>query len=506
MSMLYPDVTNPIIINASSQLSSKKEFFLRRCCLVSLGSTSLEKGVFKTVTIDDYTPILKEGSSSEFKNVVNSFFAFAGPNRQLTILEAGGPDNEVIRNSEKLERSISVAAGTEADTLEATATPGTDVKSVMFEDEEVEIDVVISLDEVLKKKLTVEATAQGGTVTEQNTASLKKFIFTPNSGVTSGWVNIKIELNAGTTETPSLKTYNRKFNIDIKPVDKVLTYDKAVKEILKFMNSGLARQYVYALENKIWNTASLNELIPKINSVDSKCYIFLETEKNFTGLKEKAAAQLGDTKGAMVIVNNGVNFSLLGAVLGKFANPVFDISSQNPASPLNFKALNGLTYQKLPADRISALIDFPATFADNLAGNPCIMNGRNLDGKPFNYWYQWDVVSYEIETRLQMLLLNGVNNPNYAIKYDQNGIDTVKASVEAVLTNMINFRCITDYSADYNAATNEMINFGSIKAENFTSYVKNNPEDYANEVYKGISFYARIGRFIRQIVLNVSLG
>ena len=48
MSVLV-DVTNPVVVNATTAITRESPTHLRRVCLVSLGQSNLEEGEFKEV-------------------------------------------------------------------------------------------------------------------------------------------------------------------------------------------------------------------------------------------------------------------------------------------------------------------------------------------------------------------------------------------------------------------------------------------------------------------------
>lgn len=274
-------------------------------------------------------------------------------------------------------------------------------------------------------------------------------------------------------------------------------------ELLKeFIDDGNKRCYIYALPKKLTTFSGTSGFTRGYIDTNSKRYFALEgdvdTDWNaYEGMKSVIA-----------ICNNGADESndVVGAILGRFASSQFDISASLKASPMNYKFVSGLQFNELGSSAQRKLIQSNVSFISSKAGNTLIMNGRCMDSRAIDYWYQWDITAFNIETAIVTLLLNGVNNPNYVVQYNQNGIDTINASIVSTLNTMIGYGCVTEFGATYNSATSAIENTGYILAVDYYSYIASAPADYQNEIYQGISFYLRIGKYIRQVVLNVSLN
>lgn len=175
-------------------------------------------------------------------------------------------------------------------------------------------------------------------------------------------------------------------------------------------------------------------------------------------------------------------YSLCGAILGKMANSIFDITDSNPATPLNYKTISGATFKEYKEAFINSLTQAPVNYGYQLVGNPVILNGRYSDGYAWEYWYQWDTVCIEVEKKLATLLLNGVNNPNYVIQFNQNGIDILEAGIISVLKTYKNRGAITEFARSVDVGTNELIDIGYINAVKFYEFQANNKEKYENEI------------------------
>ncbi len=283
-------------------------------------------------------------------------------------------------------------------------------------------------------------------------------------------------------------------------------YYKKFEALKSYINEGKNRQYLYVLPYQLSQATSIQDyLLGSYNGLNDAVYFVMTFKPD---LYSNADLIVPKVKSVFVVYDNGAYIypRLAGAICGIFASSRFDISGDNPASSLNYKTLAGFRFNEVSSSDKSKIINNSDNFVDMVADVPTILNGRMRDSYPLDYWYQWDLTAFYLDRDIKNLLLNGVNNPKYAVRYNQNGIDTLKARVMATLDNCITLGLITDYSQALNQTTGEIEGTGLILATNFAEYVRVNPENYQNEIYGGISFYLRIGRYIRQVVLNVTLG
>lgn len=285
--------------------------------------------------------------------------------------------------------------------------------------------------------------------------------------------------------------------------------DTRVDDFAKWLNKGLERAYWFVLPSNVGgfkDSDKLASIILSYSNPDSATYFVLTPSQDTDPTTMKVQGQ----KGAILVWDSQSEadrqLGLGGAIAGKFASYLFDLGPNNPASPLNFKQLNGFPFNSLESQFKKALIDNNFSFLDELAGVTTLLNGRCGDGKAIDYWYQWDLTQYYVEQALISIILNGVNNPPYAIRYDQNGIDTLQASIEATLTKMVNWNILTQFAGGVDTATGALVNSGHISSIGFYDYIAQNPEDYQNEVYQGFSAYLLIGKYIRQVVFAVTLS
>lgn len=509
--MANADITKPVIINATTSALIQSADFMRRVVFVSCGESVLPKGEYTPVIKADYTDFLQSEENELAKRLLN-FFAFAS-NKTAYILEVGAykitPANPGYDNLLDFDKTIE------------TFKMG-DFLTYIYEkwkNNETE--------DILKSWLTTQAAFVESNYTQWLTdngkgasslANLQEYAKTlsldtypinyyENLSETQDAFQALMtyeNLLAFSKDTSKLQGWTQEaydaYLVTIGTVDN--DFSEKIKDIADFIENGNLRAYIYALPKPFIKDEGTAGLTKSYIDTNSKQYFALEVEADTDLTLYKGQ------KSVWAINDNGRNKdnNAVGAVLGKFASSNFDISASLKASPMNYKFLTGFAYTELENRTQRSFIENNVSYISSKAGNTLIMNGRCMDTRPIDYWYQWDLASFSIENAVITLLLNGVNNPNYAIQYNQNGIDTINASIVATLNTMISYGCITEFGASFNTATNELENIGYIYAVDYYTYIANQPQDYQNEVYQGFSFYVRVGRYIRQVVLNVTLN
>ena len=295
-------------------------------------------------------------------------------------------------------------------------------------------------------------------------------------------------------------------------------YSEKINNLAYFIKNGKNRQYIFVLNEQINTSSYLKTLLNQFSGINDAVYFFVDFRLNDFILPDDELPAYAfnlkqwntntpQDKSAVMFIDNGKNkeFTLASAVAGLFASNMFDISLNNPCSPFNYKTLAGFEFDELPRINKADFIDKSFNFIDEIAGQRTFLNGRCKDTYPLDFWYQWDYLALNLDTSLKNLILNGANNPLYAIRYNQTGIDTIKASLLSTLNNAKSLGLIDSFCESLNPATGEMVNFDSIVCIPFAEYIATNPDDYQNEIYGGASFVVRIGRYIRQLIIQVNL-
>lgn len=525
--MVYADVTNPIIIQASKTLTAQVDNFLRRMCIVSQGGTTLTQGEFKLVRSSSYSEILNtqvgsESATGELTKKIKGFFAFAG-DKELCILEVGAfnADTNPITNqvqylsdyitSKKSQSYIHLVPDAWYYPPERSApVPNSTITSSASL---VGIRVAKPSDETLpggvsepisSKVLEISTNIPNDNLNvvwgEEGIATydkISKTITAVKEGETTLTLSGKVDASKGSEASITIQVIVGAWNadLDLEPTQ-VTAETTPVTDTTNNPPESQGRDLAFS------------NFAKEFISLESKVFFFITMTPNEDPSVSQGAALYKNVKSVFLVYDNLLNaaYPLSSIVLGICASSTYDLSDTQKGTPLNFKTLDGQTASQVSSILATNIINCPANFGGTLAGNYVLLNGRYADGIAWEYYYFWDTIEFEIRKKLETLLLNGVNSSQNVIPYNQSGIDILSANIKSVLILWQQRGVVTDFAQLFDNNTNSMVNVGQINAIDFYTYIANNPEDYANEIYKGFSFYLMIGRFIRQIYIDVTLN
>lgn len=507
--MANTDIRNPIIINATTTTLIESADFLRTVCFISMGWSNLKVGEYKQIEKNEVQGILAK-SKTELEYRLNSFFAYA-PTKLAGVLEIG--EQELIPAQDTYDNLYNH--------LKEIGITDAEYRAYLYKKSTINnkhTRAKTYIEQIINKQADYNQWLQTQQDKTDNQANVEKYLASLQGGIDVYYQYFDETLNLlkGLKTLDVLKEFAQQagkgYNAEAYKtyLKNIGTYkgdfgDK-IKLLKDFIDNKNFRNYVYALPKAFYADEACAGFTKGYIDTNSKQYFVIEVPSDYT-TNNKFSFYQGQ-KSIWAIYNNGANAdnNAIGAVLGKFASASFDISASLKASPMNYKMVQGFTYNELDSSLQRQLIADSITYISSKANNTLIMNGRTMDTRPIDYWYQWDITSFAIEQAVTQLILNGVNNPNYAIRYNQNGIDTITATIVATLTTMASFGCITEFGASYNSALNELENIGYVYSVSYHDFIKAEPEKYQNEIYSGISFYLRIGRYVRQVVLNTTLN
>lgn len=485
--MSYTDVTKPVIVNVALTASFSVENWLRRMAIISAGDTRLAIGEYKLVDSATYSNFVNTGTETE-KNCV-SFFAYAG-NKAVVLLEVGSTD------------------------LDAQCSA---IKSFLVSEDCKVFNILVPSSffyvKANDKTFIVSMASQTLVPTEQiQTADI---VFSENIDIANVTIDGIDTTKLNVVLSQTMISYNLLSG---------QTLDAAEEATLSYVIEGTKTELGKITFNEDGGTiASSINFLKTITGKTDESFLKLATEWSDISKENifllpypqnedpTASTNWGKFVGLasiLPIANNCQTsvFETGAMVLGKTANSIFDISETNPASSLNYKVLSGSTPQEYNATMKQNLIQAPITFVSALAGQNVILSGLCADGKPWEWYYYWYLTEFRVYSKITTLLLNGANNPVSAVKFNQDGIDTIHANIVSVLDECKDLGIITDFAKSYDSATGTLEESGEITCPNYYEYIAAYPQDYANEVLKGISCYIQIGKFIRQVQWNVTLG
>lgn len=194
-------------------------------------------------------------------------------------------------------------------------------------------------------------------------------------------------------------------------------------------------------------------------------------------------------------------------------------SSTNKVTPLNYGFLFGVTpfptqgNNALLTTLLAANVNLVGTGAQGGISNSLVLGGKMMDGNPFKYWYSIDNIQINLARNVTAALIDGANNPQNPVDYDQPGINTLQqASVTTMATGIANglvlnpIRAPTLSAPDLQNAIAAGTFAGTtlVNAEPFGAYTTENPNDYPAGIYNGISVRYAPLRGFEDITINVT--
>lgn len=159
-------------------------------------------------------------------------------------------------------------------------------------------------------------------------------------------------------------------------------------------------------------------------------------------------------------------------------------------------------------------VNWISTGAEGGISNTMLINGKEFNGHPINVAYSIDWVQIQENEALANAVINGSNNPQAPLYYNQDGINFLQQVAAQVANRAI--QCglalgrviLTQLPADQFALNlqNGLYNGNFvINAVPFNSYVASNPSDYANQKYGGfgVAYTPQYG--FETIVFNIDV-
>lgn len=480
--MAYADVTQPVKITLSQSSVATLDNYLRRMCIVSSGGSTLTSGEYKEVnsgTFSDYA------ANDEIRNKLRGFFSFAS-SKSVILLEVG--TGEITEQVDYLRSFIENGKSKSYMHLVPDAWYYPDYSYRVVDDDSVALFTSFTSATILKGESVTLKTQTNGTLSIVKSGDFDTY-FTYDE--TSGLITANSNSSGDSTKTLTITaTYDDNsttatISLTAQTDAETSTTGETLTNYTKYRDtafSDLASEYLGTEHNSYFLAKSDNGL------VDSESW------------------KLYDGKKSVLCVYDNLTtaYSLSSVILGIMASSHYDISSSQKATPLNNKNISGVSYDELGQTLMTELTQQPMTFTGDFAGSTVIFNGRMADGSTFEYNYQSDYMIYSVNLALSTLLLNSANNTNYVLQFNQNGIDVLNATIKGALDNLVSLGVITEYGTNFNVTTGDLENSGYVYTIDFETYRSNYSDDYENEIYRGVTFAVRIGRYIKQVNISIS--
>jgi len=196
-------------------------------------------------------------------------------------------------------------------------------------------------------------------------------------------------------------------------------------------------------------------------------------------------------------------------------------SSTNKVTPLNYAYLFGVT--AFPTQGNASLINTILAANGNIVGtgaaggnsNFVVQGGTTADGNPWKYWYSVDYTQINLALNLTAAIINGANNPSNPVDYNQFGINTLQRAAVTTMANGVSSGLVLNAIQQTKLSAADLataLNLGTyaantlVNADPFGAYTTENPNDYGNGVYNGISIVYTPLRGFQSILVNVTVS
>lgn len=195
-------------------------------------------------------------------------------------------------------------------------------------------------------------------------------------------------------------------------------------------------------------------------------------------------------------------------------------SAANRVPPFRYRNMFGVT--QYPQVGNAAIIDaYLAAFVNLMLSaseggltNTVLRNGQFKDGRDYLYWYSVDWTQINVQRDLAAAIINGSNNPQAPLYYNQLGINQLQAVLANTISRGNSFglvfgppQLVAMEPADFVAAVQNG-NFEGvtpINAQPFATYVAANPTDFEEGIYNGLQFAMTPNRGFSQITVNMNV-
>lgn len=199
----------------------------------------------------------------------------------------------------------------------------------------------------------------------------------------------------------------------------------------------------------------------------------------------------------------------------------YNPSTTNRVTPFEYSFVFGVTpfptagNNSLLNTLKQANINVIGTGAEGGISNTILLWGNTMDGNDLaSYWYSVDWVQINLDLFTANAIINGNNNPINPLYYNQSGINYLQSVAASVMSRAITYglclgavtqTSLDGITLDHNLDAGAYAGMTVVNAVPFVPYTTDNPTDYANRLYKGLSVIYIPQNGFSQIVYNVSV-
>ena len=296
-----------------------------------------------------------------------------------------------------------------------------------------------------------------------------------------------------------------------------------VTALTSFITANPNTIYSYLTPRSWGSETTYPTFLANYTSPTAKTYFFTTVTSanytNFSGIDPKCLFLLVEAP-AVPPLDNAASTEVTTA--SAFHVPLaYAPSSAQQVTPTAYSFLYGVTPWP-PANNNSTLanyssldINYVATGAEGGLSTSVLYYGKLNDGNDFTYWYSVDWVQINCDTAISNAIINGSNNPQAPLYYNQAGINVLQSVVVATMKSAIGnglalgiLTQTTLPAAQFTANLEQGMYEGQVvvNAEPFLAYSNENPGDYAIGNYAGLSVAYTPARGFLTIVFNITVS
>jgi len=266
-----------------------------------------------------------------------------------------------------------------------------------------------------------------------------------------------------------------------------------VATLTTWLNNNPATVYSFLVPREWDANANFISLLASYENTTAKTYFFVTTTTgtytNYTNLM-KCVFALIEAPGI-----SATEFSVAAAmwVLNNY-NP----SAVNLVTPFAFSYVYGVTpyptvgNQALRTTLKTANINIIGLGSEGGITNTLLLWGTTKDGHDMTYWYSVDWVQLHVDEDVSAAVINGSNNPQNPLYYDQAGINTLQAVAQGTMSRGVTYGLVLPPV--------------TVTAIPFATYVVQNPSDYPLGIYRGLAVIYTPQRGFTEIIFNVTVS